>query len=540
MKMKKLFDKNFFKNKIIILFSIFESFLQVYGYLLSKRKSLLDFGLKEILIFILLSILFVFINGILFSILKIKINKDESKFFSRRRFILMWFSLFVMWVPVLMAFYPSVFAYDAYRQVPHLLGQNLSSFQPVFHTLIIEFFLIVGNKLANYEFGLLLYSFFQMSVMSCIFAYTIEKLIYKIKNKKVLYIILSILIIFYGIIPFNSVFAISVTKDVLFSGFLLLFIVSFDSIISKKYRKIDCVLFIISSVLIMLLKNSVVNTYLIIFLISAIILKAIIKKQVFKLQIISFVIYYLIYVSIILIFKPEENYRMEKYSVPMYNLMYTASKHSSVYDDKTLYGYFPRKCFYDDLNEYTRQGHNADWSKESAVYCFNNSFDDKKILSIWGKNFFKFPVDYVDSWGNLTLGSYYLLDTSHTYIYLTKRYMATGFFRVEFMKDVNNKSQFYTLKKIIKKFSNGNIQYEELCFLRFIFQPAAYILLFILLFLYKLKNSKKEKILVYLPLLCLLVAILIGPCIITRYIYPFMVTIPYLIIKNFIDNEEIQ
>ena len=538
--MKKYFDKNVFKSKIIIFFSIIESFLQIYGYLLSNKKSLLDFGLKEIIILIILITFFIFINGILFMFMKMKIDKDDNKLFSKRRFFLVWFTLFVMWVPVLLAFYPSIFAYDAYRQVPHLLGQNLSSFQPVFHTLLIEFFLIVGNKLVNYEFGLLLYSLFQMLIMSFIFAYTIEKLIYMIKNKKIFYIILSLLIIFYGIIPFNSVFSISVTKDVLFSGFLLLFIVSFDAIIDNNCNNVDIILFIISSILIMLLKNSVVNTYLVTFLFAVILLKKFVKKKIFKLQVLSLLIYYVIYFTIVLIFTPEKNYKMEKYNVPMYNLVYTATKHSSVYDDKTLYGYFPRKCFYDDLNVYVANGHNADMSKESVIYCLNNSLDEKKLLSIWTNNLFKYPVEYIDSWSNLTLGSYYLLDTSHTNIYIPKRYMYTSFYRVEFMKDVNTDSKFKSMKKIINKFTQENIQYEKLSFLRFIFQPATYILSILLLFLYKIKNSSKDKLLIYIPLLCNLGAIIIGPCIIVRYIYPFMVSLPYLIIKNFIDNKAIQ
>ena len=96
------------------------------------------------------------------------------------------------------------------------------------------------------------------------------------------------------------------------------------------------------------------------------------------------------------------------------------------------------------------------------------------------------------------------------------------------------------MKKIINKFTQENIQYEKLSFLRFIFQPATYILSILLLFLYKIKNSSKDKLLIYIPLLCNLGAIIIGPCIIVRYIYPFMVSLPYLIIKNFIDNKAIQ
>ena len=174
--MKKLV--NYLKDNIlIIIFTLLESFLQVYGYLLSNDKSIANFNGKYILIFIILFLILYLINNIYFKVLMIKYNKDKKdKKFSKKRFFIIWGIIFALWIPILLAYYPGIWSYDVIRQTPHINNTEMNSFQPLLHTLIIEFFLIIGKKISSYELGVFLLSIFQSLIMSSIFAYSIEKI----------------------------------------------------------------------------------------------------------------------------------------------------------------------------------------------------------------------------------------------------------------------------------------------------------------------------------------------------------------------------
>ena len=269
-----------------------------------------------------------------------------------------------------------------------------------------------------------------------------------------------------------------------------------------------------------------------------IISKGILKKKLFKLELFSIFLYFVIYITIIIIFKPEKNYIVEKYNVPIFNLVYTANQDSKIVENKDLlYDYFPMECFNNDLKSYMKERHNADISKNSIVYCMNNNMDEKRLLSIWFKNGIKYPVYYFDSWNNLTLGTFYLYDTSHANIYLYVKYMGTNSKKMDFMKNVDFHGKLPFVKNIIRKFTDENIQYNKLSFIRFIFQPATYIYFFILLFLLQFKKSNRKDLLLYIPLIWIYISILIGPCVIMRYIYPFVICIPFLFFINFIKEK---
>ena len=526
-------------GKLVILLSFIEGFLQVFGYLLSHDKSIKNFNFNCFIISIILGVVFLLINYIIFCIFDKKISTNEKCIFNKRRFILISFTIFIMWIPVFMSFYPGIFSYDAYRQIPHFQGKNIGTFQPLFHTLILEFFLFIGNKLSGFELGMILYSFFQMIIMSLIFGYTIENINIRIKNKKTRIIIFIILMMFYSIFPLNSVLSISYTKDVLFSGNLLLLIVSLGNIIDGMDNKSNYILLFISSVSIMLFKNSVVNEYIIFTFITLFILKnnKILRNKIFKIEFLSIITYYLVFILLVVVFRPEENYKAEKYNVPLFNLVYTSAYNLEIdNNDKYLFDYFPRKCFKDDLTRYLAYKHNADWSKESLIYCVNNDFSEKKLISVWIKYGLKYPTYYIDSWGNLTLGFWYFLDTTHTDIYGNESdfggYLSTEFKSNDLFVDVNHESQFKDLKKILKRYVSYNNKTNKFDLRRIIYQPALYVYMIFLTLLYSLKRKEKEEVLLYILLVCCAVATLIGPCIIIRYIYPFMITLPYLLLRK--------
>lgn len=136
-----------------------------------------------------------------------------------------WALIFAAWIPMFLIAFPGVYGADSYNEVGQIMGSlPLSSHHPLVHTFLLSGFVMLGNSLfGSQEAGLAFYSLFQMAIMSSIFAYA-SNWIAKQQAPKPLYIFS---IAFFALMPINAIFSMSATKDVLFSGFLLLTILTF-------------------------------------------------------------------------------------------------------------------------------------------------------------------------------------------------------------------------------------------------------------------------------------------------------------------------
>lgn len=533
--MKKQLDK-IKNNKLLFAFSFFESFLQVYGTILSCDGSLSDLNLFMMLAIIVFGFILFFINIYYFKVLSFKYQNNYIYNFSKKKLFISWLIIFIMWVPVLLAYYPTIWTYDVFRQVPHLIGEHISSHQPILHTLFIELFLIIGKNISSYEFGMLLLSIIQMFLMSGIFAYSIEKMKTKINNKLIINIFSIILIIYYGIMPFNSIMSISMTKDVLFSGLLLLMIIFlFEFIDNKEYSFKNKILFVIVTTLLLLIKNNALYIFLVFFLLAFILLKGK-RKNLSFMCICTLILYFSVNLGFFLTLHPDKTYRFEQYSHQTQNLIYMVIKHpeEDVKNNELLFDFISRNCFTNDL-KLNFNKNRADDVKDTFIYCLNNDFDDFKLLKIWFYYGLKYPIDYIDSSSNLTIGSWYLFDESHSNTYgdtpHLKGYLPSDYLSVDGIDIDKPKSKFPWLYNKLELVATDNIQYDSNILFRLLFAPATYILSFILMFIYSLKYKLKEVIIPLFLLLALYSSILIGPVIIVRYIYPFMVIVPFIFIR---------
>lgn len=165
------------------------------------------------------------------------------------------------WLPVFLAYYPSVFAYDAEGQLYQVMAGDYSTHHPLLHTLFLGAFFRLGDRLpGSYSSGMALHSIVQMFFMAVILAYVLTVL-YRQKTSWVMRILL---LLFYAVFPVNSVLAVSTTKDVLFSGLVLLYVVKSDQRYHEKQEKIKGadVRFVLLSVLMLLLRNNAVYAWL--------------------------------------------------------------------------------------------------------------------------------------------------------------------------------------------------------------------------------------------------------------------------------------
>lgn len=139
--------------------------------------------------------------------------------------------IFLCWLPVFLAYYPSVFAYDAEGQLYQVLAHDYNTHHPLLHTLFLgAFFRLGGEVIGSYSAGMAVHSVVQMALLAAAFGYTLS---YLYRKGVPAYLRLALLL-FYALFPTNAVLAVSTTKDVLFSALALLYTVS-------VYRLVNCV-----------------------------------------------------------------------------------------------------------------------------------------------------------------------------------------------------------------------------------------------------------------------------------------------------------
>lgn len=111
---------------------------------------------------------------------------------------------------------------DSLSQYSQAMGMTgYSNHHPFVHTLLIRLFVSLGNAVFhNVYAGIACYTVFQMIAMAVIVVSCISVLIRRRAGKKLCFCFL----LFYALVPYNGIFAVTMWKDILFSGVLLLFV----------------------------------------------------------------------------------------------------------------------------------------------------------------------------------------------------------------------------------------------------------------------------------------------------------------------------
>lgn len=167
------------------------------------------------------------------------------------------------WLPYFLAYYPGIITDDAEWQLAQAIGlRSYSNHQPWIHTMLHRLFYSLGFSLFHTpNAGVAACVIAQMCVMAGSYAYLLMTF-YKEKLHK--YFIFGCLL-FFAVIPFNAVYAVTLWKDVLLGAVVLLFSLSIWKIIRKSEvgkGAGDYVLFGITGVLLCILRSNGYYAYL--------------------------------------------------------------------------------------------------------------------------------------------------------------------------------------------------------------------------------------------------------------------------------------
>lgn len=457
-----------------------------------------------------------------------------------RRWLLYSLLLFLCWMPVFLAYYPSVFAYDAEGQLYQVIAKDYSTHHPLLHTLFLGAFFRLGGVVGSYQTGMAVHSVVQMLLMAAAFGRALTWLY----EKGVPRCIRTLLLLFYGLFPANSILALSTTKDVLFSALVLLYTLKSYRLGDECSRQsaggrddsgdgsVGSVVFVLLAVLMLLFRNNAVYA----FAVAAPIVWIGLKKQK-KYLCMAFIVLALFGLSGFLLktaAHAQSGSPREMLSVPLQQMARVRVEAEERIDPalrQELDKYIPKEWVFAAYDP-----HLADPVKNRAVI----HDDPKGLIKTWLRLGLRFPTIYADAFLDNSLGMWYLWDTSHAQVYGIGTESGFGYLSTDNRTmpagcEIVEKSFLPGLRAFMERIVSDNA-YQKVPIVRLLFAPALYWWLLWLYMAAALYHGKKQEALPAVFLITYYLTLLLSPTVIVRYLYPLMVTVPvifsYILTEN--------
>ncbi len=472
---------------------------------------------------------------------QIKIIEKYFKYLKQRPFVTSFITLLILYIPYIIASYPAIFMGDTPIQIvqaypecgqfaPYYTknfvleeGNYLNNHHPIIHTLLIHGFIQGGsNFFSSYNAGIFMYALLQLVFMLVAVAYLISFLIEIGVSEKWVCLVLFYYFCSYKIQ--NYMFL--VNKDVIFSAFVLIFIVSMIRIFLTGKRRYY-LLFGISVLGIILFRNDGRYMLIVSFIIIGILNQQFRKRLLACAVLVS--LFSVVYSNIVLpAFHIMPGSTREMLSVPFQQTARYLRESSTPVTQKEKDA-IAAVLDYDIIIE----KYNPELA-DPVKATFNEMADSdelKEYFKVYLSLFFKHPSHYIQA----TMNNY------NCYYYPSSRlfhYTYTGSRKA--MDDANKKCEVlgmdFAHPKILDKYRN---KYEavmegiaRLPVIATLISPATYSWCLILVVFYCIKSKNKKAMAVTVPLCVQLLICMVGPTngLNFRYIFSIALCMPVVII----------
>jgi len=537
---------------IFIFLTLVTRTLTVYGNL----KWSIGFLLKAVPLSLVAGILLgIAVNYILKLLLKKGLSAKSVAADTNRKSVRIFFVslavLFIAFIPYFLAYYPGILAYDSYIQIGQIFGGEFNEHHPLFHTLMIKMCLSVGQGLfKSLNAGIAVYVLMQMLFLTAVFSYGIFCL-----HKRGFHILSYVVLALTALFPFNGFMAVSVTKDIPFAIFFLLAVITLSELLFSQYEKINiinAVLFLVSVIMCVLFRNNGKYAFGCFFAVCLIILivKALRKgtdekkKELKKFAFVTTGIALSLIVSVLslLVISKSLNAvqgdRREMLSVPIQQLARTYVYHAGAgvcdEDDNTMdeasKALINEFLLYDSAKLY-RQDISDPVKRNTNTWVVVNKTSE--FAKVYLGLFIKYPGDYINAFIAQNAGFIDIGDKSHAYVNDPDEIKGHGYVQTKwenslFGRGFYEDSKWPALRSLLDAFADNNA-YLKVPVLKYIFMPGIYLWIYIFALTGVVKKKNVKAVLVISLIAGYYATMFFGPTVQLRYIYPVMITVPYLI-----------
>ena len=514
-------------NKLSILISVLISLLICVGNVVenSMTNNTLNIFNVRILFKLLITFggVFIFLN-LLFNTFFTKIQninllcQNERKS-DKKIFFISWGMIFLLWLPYFLRYFPGIMTLDSRVQLSYIEDMIFRNNHPFIQTWFEGGIYNLGKFLFNNtNMAMGFYTIIQMLILSAIFAYAV-KFLYKHKFNS----IIVVLVLFaYALLPQFALYSVTVWKDVLFGGAMLIMLISvIEMTLTDKLKISNIILFVISAVMILFFRNN--GIYIMIVCLPFFIYcfrKKI--KIILPILIGLFTLYFVVTGPVYNYLKVEKPSNVESLGVPLQQVgRVIASDGKMGKEEKeylmTIFDFAEIKNVYaphivDPVKNHANRGVLAT--------------TEKQFLETWFSLFLKNPDTYVEAYLSQTLG----------YWYPSVKYWTTGSLSSENTYGVHNVNLLPNiLTKIIDRVNSLDYSLSVLCW----GIGLGFILLFLSIVVASIRKIDKDKYFAwYIPFVGLWITMMLASPVFAeyRYVYGLFTSLPIIILAPYLKN----
>ena len=445
------------------------------------------------------------------------------------------------WLPGYLAFYPGICAYDAPPQTEQIVNGGFIDHHPIAHTLLIKGAMQLGEALTgNVNTGIGIYTFLQLLFLSAVFAWGVTFL-KKHGIGMTGLIIVQAVCMFY---PFHWYMSISMTKDIIFTGFFLLQLMSLSGMmLSSGCSRLSVLLFPASTVGMIAFRSNGQYAFMVLLLFIA--LAAIFGREhkkwgkLFLLALTGFLAGIALLQLLFRATDAEQADKREMLSMPIQQLARVMVYHGGIgvlpEDDNTLTE--SEKALINDflLDEAYREydPHISDPVKRHTnTYVVR--YRSKEFILTYLNLLARYPGDFLNAALEINAGYLYPGDVSHAFINAAESQVGLGYVQTRWEEGTLNgrgiykASKWESLHEEMERWADENA-YLRLPIIKYLFMPGIWLWLYLLLFGFLAIRHESR---LGLPLALVLgyyATLFLGPTVQLRYIYPVMAAYPFLL-----------
>lgn len=430
-------------------------------------------------------------------------------------------------------YYPAIMAYDVIPQLDQIRSSGLTTHHPLIHTLWLAACLKAGEALpfTNADrAGLAIYSLMQMAVMAGCFAFVYTFLCRQHVNRWICYFFVLCAAIF----PTHGMLAVSITKDTVYAALVMVFTIFVYELAVREDRleRGWSAGYVLVSVLLLLFRNNSIYAWILYGI--ATFFFTLRKKFLFRQICVCHGVILLLYLSLngVMTYAAaatSDTYAREMLSVPAQQIARVVQYHEGELTEKDLEAL--TAVWQEELPEYVPAI--ADRSKKDIT----NEKETLRILAgEWVSLGIRYPGEYLKAFLLKNKGMWDLTDMS----YLNDVYSyAKGYLQITYPSDqqaymetlapgYERHQKLQLFQALYRYFAGGDELWRYCPPTALVMQPAFYCFLLLFYCLCCIGLKKPAMLLPAVYLLALLGTLLLGPCVLTRYLYPLMLSVPVL------------
>lgn len=440
--------------------------------------------------------------------------------------------MYLLWLPVLAAYYPGIFSYDIHGQIPQVSSGVYNTHHPLVHSLFSYFFYEICAPNGNHTIGIFIHSLFQMLCVAMALSY----LLLFIKRCGASFRWIAAILLFFSLFPIFPILAISTTKDIIFTAFLVVIctIYSYFSLDPTLIaRKRFLILFVVSSLGMCFFRNTGIYILILIFIVVLLQMAFRHRNKLHLLLAVihglSILLFFILNSALVESLDASPGSKNEMLSVP-YQQIACVYKYKepilSPEEKAEIESYIP------DVRDYWPQ------CADSIKFTGTATENLPGFIKLYLRLFKDSPACYLEAFLKNSQGYWYVDDTWSSKIYGEELEARNGYISTGCAEGfgIEHKSFFPGLENIYERLFSAN-EYRNYPIFSCIFSLSIYLWLIVMATVHLFVKRDFSAILPFAMTWILILTLFAGPCAIVRYAFPYICVTPLLLSLSFSDTK---